>query len=234
LIAQVDSSIGGKTGVNLPSGKNLVGTFYQPAYVHIDVELLKTLDGREYRSGQAEVIKHAVIKGEEFLSYMEKNIESILQKEKESLEYIIAESVKLKGSVVEQDEREAGLRRILNLGHTIGHGLEATMGYGYMRHGEGISLGMIAASEIAVIMGKGSQEFTKRLIKILKNFVLPVTMPPGVSVQKVMDTIYLDKKVRNSNIEFVLPLEPGDIVPGIAVDEDTVIGVMEDLSEKNN
>lgn len=229
LIAQVDSSVGGKTGVNLASGKNLVGTFYQPEYVHIDVELLKTLEDREYRSGQAEVIKHALIRGEEFLTYIENNIESILQKDKEAMEVIVFESVKIKGEIVEQDEREAGLRRVLNLGHTVGHGLEASMGYGYMRHGEGVAIGMVAASEIAVIMGKGDKELTGRIINLLKNFVLPVRIPSEASIDRIMDTMYLDKKVRNKNLEFVLPFKPGNVVPGIVVEEDTVIGVLEDL-----
>ncbi len=230
LIAQVDSSIGGKTGVNLKCGKNLVGTFYQPEYVHMDVELVKTLDKREYISGLAEVIKHAIIKGEKFLSYMEENIESILKMDSDVVEIMISECVRIKGGIVVRDEKESGLRRVLNLGHTLGHALEASMGYGNIRHGEGVAIGMVFASMLAGILGKGSLELTVRLKNILACCGLPVSIPEGVSIEEVVDAMYLDKKVRSKNLEFVLPLEPGKVECGIVVDEKIVretLGKME-------
>lgn len=229
LIAQVDSSIGGKTGVNLKCGKNLVGTFYQPVYVHTDVVLLKTLDQREYVSGLAEVVKHAVIQGEKFLSYIEENMESILKVDRDVLEVMISECVKIKGGIVVRDEKEAGLRRVLNLGHTVGHGLEASMGYGSIRHGECVAAGMVAAFEIALKMGRGSVELADRVKNILKSCGLPVTVPSGAPVQEIIQTMYLDKKVRHGNLEFVLPVEPGRVECGIPVDEDIVREVMESL-----
>jgi 3-dehydroquinate synthase len=231
MISQVDSSVGGKTGVNLPGGKNLVGTFCQPEYVHIDVEVLKTLDDREYKSGLGEIVKHAVIKGEGFLSYIEDNIEAINKKDRDVLEVLIAENVKIKGEVVEQDEKEAGLRRILNLGHTVGHGLEASFGYGIMRHGEGVSIGMIAASMVAEKLGRGSTSLTKRLKKIFEELGLPVMIPADTDLDKVMAAIYLDKKVRNKKLEFVLPEDVGRVVPGIAAEETTVNEVMKELKQ---
>ncbi len=222
LIAQVDSSVGGKTGVNLESGKNLVGTFYQPGYVHIDVELMDTLDIREFKSGLAEVVKHAVIKGEKFLSYIEENINAILKREKDVLEVMVAECVRIKGEVVVNDEKEAGLRRILNFGHTVGHGLEASMGYGQIRHGEGVSIGMIAAAMISEQAGYGSKELVLRLKNLLSVCGLPVTIPNSISVDSVINVMYLDKKVRESNLEFVLPLKPGEVKAGFPVDEKIV------------
>ena len=149
LIAQVDSSIGGKTGVNLPGGKNLVGTFYQPVYVHIDIELLRTLEKVEFVSALAEVIKSAVIKSEKFLTYVEKNIKSILKLDEDILEVVVTECVKIKGDIVSRDEKEKGLRQVLNLGHTLGHALEVVCGYGKIRHGDAVAIGMIFDSMLA-------------------------------------------------------------------------------------
>jgi 3-dehydroquinate synthase len=233
LIAQVDSSIGGKTGVNLKCGKNLVGTFYQPVYVHADVELLNTLDEREYKSGLAEVIKHAVIKGEKFMSYIENNIDAIMKRDLDVLEIMISECVKIKGDVVVKDEKEAGLRRVLNLGHTVGHGLEAAMGYGSIRHGEGVSIGMVAALLIAEKTGQGDSVLTSRIKDMLEKCGLPVKIPASTPLEKVAEAMYLDKKVRGSKLEFVLPLSTGNVVSGVAVEENIVREVMEQISERS-
>ncbi|MFW6134998.1 MAG: 3-dehydroquinate synthase [Elusimicrobiota bacterium] len=232
LIAQVDSSIGGKTGVNLKGGKNLVGTFHQPVYVHSDVELLKTLDRKEYISGLAEVIKHALIKGGEFLKYIEENIEPILNLEPDILEIVISECAKVKGEIVAKDEKEAGLRRILNLGHTLGHGLESSEGYGKLKHGEGVSIGMVAAAIISNKMGKSNSDFVDRLKNLLEKTGLPVMCCKGTDIEKVVKAMYLDKKVRNKKMEFVLPVSPGEIELGVPVDEEMVKDVIKEITEK--
>lgn len=231
LVAQVDSSIGGKTGVNLEYGKNLVGTFCQPVYVHTDTELLRTLEDSEYRVGLAEVVKHALIKGEKFLSFIEQNIESILKLDADVLEIVISECIKIKGDIVAKDEKESGLRRILNLGHTLGHGLEKAMGFGKIKHGEGVAIGMVAASEIACRLKKGSVILTGRIKNLLERCGLPVKIHSDVSAEKIIDALYMDKKVREKRLEFVLPLKPGEVVPGVEVDENTVRGVIDDLRE---
>lgn len=229
LIAQVDSSIGGKTGVNLQAGKNLVGTFYQPSYVHVDTDVLSTLEEREYISGIAEVIKHAVISGESMLGFLENNSERILSLEKDSLETIVMESIKKKAQVVSEDEKESGLRRILNLGHTVGHSLEAAAGYGNMRHGEGISVGMVAAFMLSEELGYIKPEFTQRIIKLLNRFRLPVSIPFEASVDDILNIMRLDKKVRSGRIEFVLPFDNGEIKPGIEIKEKMLEQVLKKL-----
>lgn len=177
LIAQVDSSIGGKTGVNLSFGKNLVGSFHQPLYVYTDVEFLDSLESDQYRSGLGEVIKHAVIKGEEFLSFMEENIKDILKIKSGPIEIMVAECIKIKGDIVVADEKEKDLRRLLNLGHTFGHAVEALAGYGNLKHGDGVAIGMVAALMISEEMGKTSSEFRSRIIKLLRKYSLPVNLP---------------------------------------------------------
>ncbi|MBN2407816.1 MAG: 3-dehydroquinate synthase [Elusimicrobia bacterium] len=231
LIAQVDSAIGGKTGVNLESAKNLVGTFHQPVYVHSDVELLRTLDSREFKSGMGEVIKHAVIKGEGYFKFLEDSMEQIFKLDTDTLELMISESVRIKGEVVEKDEKEAGLRRVLNLGHTIGHGVEAASGYGRMKHGECVSIGMAGALGIAVKAGKAQKSLAERVERLLVRAGLPVRIPSGVSRDKILKSIYLDKKVRNKKLEFVLPLKLGEVVAGVAVEEDAVSGIIDGLYE---
>ncbi|MFC2062317.1 3-dehydroquinate synthase, partial [Elusimicrobiota bacterium] len=232
LIAQVDSSIGGKTGVNLKYGKNLVGTFCQPVYVHTDIELLNTLDKREFKSGMAEVVKHAIIKGEKFLDFLEKNMDSILKLDTDVLEIMISECVKIKGDIVMEDEKETGLRRLLNLGHTLGHGLEAAGGYGKIKHGEAIAIGMIAASEIACRSKKGSRELTDRIRCLLQGCGLPVRIHPDINTEEILNAMHLDKKVRDRKLEFVLPVKPGEVVAGVAVDEQLIREVIEDMYEK--
>jgi len=232
LIAQVDSAVGGKTGVNLPSGKNLVGTFYQPSYVHADTSLLATLDHREYISGLAEVIKHALISGEEFFQYLENNVGNINELEENAVEKIVSECVRIKGDVVVKDEKESGLRRVLNLGHTLGHSIEAVSGYGNVRHGEGVSIGMVAAARIAVHAAGCSSDYADRIEKLLAAFGLPVRIPSALKAGDIIDTMKLDKKVRERRIEFVLPVEPGKVQCGVPVEEDAVFKIVGELYEK--
>ncbi|MFH1415412.1 MAG: 3-dehydroquinate synthase [Elusimicrobiota bacterium] len=232
LIAQVDSSVGGKTGVNLECGKNLVGTFYQPDYVHIDIELLNTLDKRELVSGFAEVIKHAFIKGDEFLPYLEENMEAALELDAGVLEHIVSACVRIKGEIVIEDEKEKGLRRVLNFGHTLGHGLEASMGYGRIRHGEGIAIGMVAASEIAErVYPDKTPNLLERIRSLLIRAGLPVRIPAEADTEAVLEAMCLDKKVRHGSLEFVLPMGTGKMEPGVAVDKDLVKEVIKEIYE---
>lgn len=215
LLSQVDSSVGGKTGVNLSSGKNLVGTFYQPGYVHADVELLKTLTKREYISGLAEVVKHALIQGEEFLSYLEENLDLIMERDPSVLEVVVSECVRIKARVVENDEKEEGLRRILNLGHTLGHALEKSAGYGRITHGEGVSTGIVFASLIA--QKRGESIIRDRVRTLLSSMGLPVAIEKNLEPAELITVMGLDKKVRSGKIEFVIPYSPGRVLPGISV-----------------
>ena len=211
LLAQVDASIGGKVGVDLPAGKNLVGSFYQPKFVYLDLETLKTLQSRQIREGLAEVVKYGVIKDDELFSYLEKNVAKLRNLNKKIAQFIIEKSVKIKAKVVEEDEREEkGKRQILNFGHTIGHAIETATEYKKYTHGEAVSLGMIAAARISEKLGFITQDLVKRLRELLKAVGLPVEME-GVNEYKLWDVLYRDKKVRAGKLVFVLPRDIGNV-----------------------
>ena len=202
LLAQVDSSVGGKTGVNLPQGKNLVGAFYQPKLVLIDVETLKTLSEREYLSGMAEVLKYGVVLDKELFELIENSVDLILGRDLSLLETIIARCCRIKAHVVEMDERESGLRAVLNYGHTIGHAIEALAGYGHYTHGEAVSIGMVAAARISVSHGFSKPEDTERVVAIVKQLGLPVEAPK-FSVSDYVAALLKDKKARDRGIKFI-------------------------------
>jgi len=197
LIAQVDSSVGGKTAVNHPKGKNLIGAFHQPKLVLIDVEVLETLPEREFKSGLAEVIKHGLIMDSELFDYIENNLSRILSLEMSSIEQIVSRSCKDKATIVEQDEREQNVRATLNYGHTIGHSIEAVTEYNTYRHGEAIAIGMAVAARIAVNMEILDEDSAERQNKLLADCGLPVTFP-DLDIEKVVETTHLDKKVKGS------------------------------------
>ncbi len=212
LIAQVDSSVGGKTAVNHPKGKNLIGAFHQPKFVLIDVDVLKTLPDRELRSGLAEVIKHGVIMDSELFKYMESNVSKILDLDPQSIEQVVSRSCKDKATIVEQDEKERDVRAILNYGHTVGHSIEAVTDYKRFRHGEAVAMGMAVASRIAVNMGILDKQCAVRQNRVLADYGLPVTLPE-LDVDRVIDIIYLDKKIRADNKpRFILPKSIGKAV----------------------
>jgi 3-dehydroquinate synthase len=215
FLAQVDASIGGKTGVNLPSGKNLVGTFYQPKAVLIDPAVLATLPEREYRAGLYEALKVGIIRAPEIFQYMEENRARILQRDAEALEWLIAACVQAKAEVVEADEREGDLRRVLNFGHTIGHALEAETGYRYFLHGEAVAWGMIGAAMIGVAMQKTNPEVARKII----SSVLAYAPLPKVTTRSkgVVKRLTMDKKTMNGRVHFVLPVEIGktEITPDV-------------------
>src|SRR5439155_9332046 len=192
--AQLDAAIGGKTGVNLRAGKNLVGTFYQPELVLIDPATLATLPEREFRAGMYEAIKCGVIDNEELFVRLERCSIKELRKDAEFLGWTIAESVRLKAQVVSADEREGDLRRVLNFGHTIGHALEAATGYKQFLHGEAIGVGMVKAAALSVQQGFCDQQSYERIIKLVKKTGLPTELPSGVSMRSMIQGMEVDKK----------------------------------------
>src|SRR3989337_2318655 len=204
LVACVDSSIGGKTAVDTPYGKNLIGAFHQPWRVYIDVNTLLTLNEKEIREGLAEVIKYGVIKADDLFLFLERNMDSVFSYDKGALTRIIKRGCEIKGEVVEKDERESNLRKILNFGHTIGHAVENLSGY-KITHGEAISIGMAAEGKIAVGMGLWKEEELGRLTRLLTRAGLPTSMPEYMNIQDIIDTMKLDKKSRGGKIEMVLP-----------------------------
>lgn len=203
LLAQVDSSVGGKTGVNHPQGKNLIGAFYQPRHVHIDVGLLATLPDREYAAGLAEVIKYGVIRDADFFAWLEQERAALLARVPAALEHAVMSSCQIKADVVESDENEQGLRAILNYGHTFGHAVETLAGYGVIRHGEAVAIGMVMAARTSVRLGLGSHDDVEKIAGLLRGFGLPV-VPPAFSAEEYLAVMRHDKKVRDGSLRLVL------------------------------
>jgi 3-dehydroquinate synthase len=212
LLAQVDSSVGGKVGVNHPRAKNLIGAFYQPRGVWIDTATLETLADRELRAGLAEVVKYGVIASPDLFAFLEQNADAILSRDARALEYIILESCRIKAGVVERDEREQGTERAkLNYGHTIGHAIESVAGYdGPFHHGEAVALGMVGESRIAERMGWVSSDVVDRQVQLLERLGLPV-QAPGLDPDKMIAAMGRDKKNRLGKIRFVLPRSIGRV-----------------------
>jgi 3-dehydroquinate synthase len=223
LLAQVDSSIGGKVGVNHPRAKNLIGAFYQPRGVWIDTAALETLPDREFCCGLAEVVKYGVIASPALFTFLEQNADAILERDQSSLERIILESCRIKASVVERDEREEGEdRAMLNFGHTIAHAVEAVAGYdGPYHHGEAVAAGMVAESRLAARLGWLASDIVDRQVKLLERFRLPVTAP-GLDLDMLIGAMRRDKKNRLGKIRFVLPRSLGQVELTDAPGEDDI------------
>ena len=220
VVAQVDSAIGGKTGINLTSGKNLVGSFWQPRGVIADVDTLATLPDREFKSGLAEVVKYGMILDPDFFGWLEANTGAILARHAEPLRHMVGRSAALKAGVVERDEREvSGLRAILNYGHTFAHAYETAAGYGTLLHGEAVAIGMVSAAALARSLGRIGEEIVTRQERLLRAFELPVTVPTGdgFTADSLLDTMARDKKTVNGRLRFVLPTRIGhvELVDGI-------------------
>lgn len=212
LLSQVDSSVGGKTGVNHPSGKNMIGAFYQPQCVIADTSTLDTLPSRELSAGLAEVIKYGLIHDAEFFSWLEDNIDPLMQRNYESLCYAIYISCQTKADIVAIDEKESGIRAILNLGHTFGHAIESAMGYGNWLHGEAVATGMVMAADLSERHHWIKPEVKQRTINLLKKAGLPVSSPPEMSIEKYMDAMSIDKKVDRGIIKFILLKNMGEAI----------------------
>ena len=211
IVAQVDSSVGGKTGVNHPLGKNTLGAFHQPEAVIIDMNFLKTLPDREVRAGMAEVIKHAVIADEALFGYLEQEVKAIRAKDLAALEHPIVRSCEIKADVVGRDERETGLRANLNYGHTFGHGIEAASRYTTFLHGEAVALGMVAAGRLALDLGMVDAVFVERQRACIQAYGLPVHWPE-LPVEEAWEAMHHDKKVCAGKMKFVLPDQMGHVV----------------------
>jgi 3-dehydroquinate synthase len=203
LLAQVDSSVGGKTAINHPRGKNMIGAFHQPRAVISDVATLDTLPERELRSGLAEVIKHGIALDAAFFEWLESNIEKILKKDPEALAHTVRRSCELKARIVAADERESGARALLNFGHTFGHAIEAATGYGAWLHGEAVAAGMVMAAELSALMGHLKKTDVSRVRALLKRAGLPVT-GPSLEPERLMELMALDKKAAKGRTRFVV------------------------------
>jgi 3-dehydroquinate synthase len=211
LLAQVDSSVGGKVGVNLPGAKNMVGAFWQPRGVVIDVDVLGTLPEREYRAGLAEVVKYGVIMDAEFFAFLEANVAAIQARDAAVLTRIVQRCCRLKADVVEEDEYETkGRRSILNYGHTFCHALEAATGYEQLLHGEGVAIGMTCAARLAQRLGRVDGAFTARQLALLQAFGLPTDVP-AIDPDELFELMYHDKKVAAGELRFVLPTRLGEV-----------------------
>ena len=208
LLAQVDASIGGKTAIDHPRAKNLIGAFHQPRLVLADTGALQTLPEREYRSGLAEVIKHGIVLDAAYFDEVERSAAALAKREPETLERIVAGSCRLKASVIERDEQEAELRHVLNYGHTIGHAIEAVTGYARFAHGEAVSLGMVAEAGVAERLGLAATETRARQVHLLETMGLPVR-EVGEAPERVIEAMARDKKGKEGRVPFVLAPEIG-------------------------
>lgn len=222
LLAQVDSSVGGKTGVNHPRGKNLIGAFHQPRIVLIDTDTLSTLPDRELKAGLAEVIKYGAIADVDFFGWLEDNIDALLGKDADALAYAIQRSCALKAEVVADDEREAGRRAILNFGHTFGHAIEHCLGYGEWLHGEAIAAGMLMAAELSGI----PEADTERLRNLIEHAGLPLR-PPAIGAKSMLDAMRLDKKTLADKMRFVVLDKLGDAKIAADYDADRLLRALE-------
>ena len=215
LLAQVDSSVGGKTGVNHPGGKNLIGAFHQPQAVLIDTDTLKRLPDRELKAGLAEVIKYGAIADADFFAWLEGNVDALVTRDPQALAKAIQRSCELKAEVVAEDEREAGRRAILNYGHTFGHAIERCQGYGEWLHGEAVAAGMVMAAKLSGL----DIDDTGRLSTLIRNAGLP-TSPPAIAADELLEAMGMDKKVQQKKLRFVLLRALGDAYVTSDYDQD--------------
>ena len=210
LLAQVDSSVGGKTGVNHPKGKNLIGAFHQPSLVIADVDTLATLPKKEVLGGVAEVIKYGLIADSKFFGWLEKNMEALVNLDPGVTAKAVGVSCRIKARVVESDERETGLRAMLNFGHTVGHAVEAVTGYTRYIHGHAVAIGMAAEAELSAIKGALSGKGRDAAIGLIRKAGLPVTLPDDISSQELISAMGMDKKAKSGSIRFILLHGVGD------------------------
>lgn len=222
LLAQVDSSVGGKTGVNHAQGKNLIGAFHQPRIVLIDTNTLATLPDRELKAGLAEVIKHGAIADAEFFAWLEEHIEALLDGDPEGLAHAVRRSCEIKAEVVAEDEREAGRRAILNFGHTFGHAIEHCQGYGEWLHGEAVAAGMVMAAELSNI----DAEDKRRIARLIERAGLPVKVP-AIGAARMRAAMGMDKKVLGKQLRFVLLDRLGHAITTSSYDEERLAKVLE-------
>ncbi|MGZ4997426.1 MAG: 3-dehydroquinate synthase [Methylobacter sp.] len=219
LLAQVDSSVGGKTGVNHPLGKNMIGAFYQPQCVIADADVLDTLDGRQLSAGLAEVIKYGLIRDAEFFEWLENNVDALLARNKQALAYAIERSCINKAEIVAEDETENGVRATLNLGHTFGHAIETGAGYGKYLHGEAVAIGTCQAADLSKRKGWLSEEDVARIIALFKKAKLPVLPPEQIDADRYLELMAVDKKNVDGQIRLILLEKIGRATLPVDVDQ---------------
>ena len=233
VLAQVDSSVGGKTGVNHVAGKNMIGAFHQPIAVIADTAVLDTLNDKEVSAGLAEVIKYGLIRDAIFFEWIEENADRLINRESEAFAYIIEQSCKNKADVVAEDERESGVRAILNLGHTFGHAIETGLGYGKWLHGEAIALGMLMAADLSHRMAWLSEEELNRIKKLLIKMNLPVTLPNYFDLEKMRELMSVDKKAKDGVLFLILLKGIGKAVVTNEFNEDLLMQTLHHFSSEN-
>ena len=226
LLAQVDSSVGGKTGINHPLGKNMIGAFYQPRLVLADTDTLVTLPDRELSAGLAEVIKYGMIRDAAFFAWLEANVEKLLSRKPEAVVYAIARSCELKAEIVGADERESGVRALLNLGHTFGHAIEAGLGFGAWLHGESVAAGCVLASRLSQRMGLLRESDVQRIVALFRRAKLP-TEPPSLGVARYLELMGVDKKVEHGRLRLVLLERLGSAFVTADFPQESLEGVLE-------
>lgn len=212
LLSQVDSSVGGKTAVNHPLGKNMIGAFYQPQAVYIGMDSLASLPKREFAAGMAEVVKYGILADADLFEYLEKNVSAIQQMDDDVMAYVIHRCCAIKAEIVAEDEKEQGRRALLNLGHTFGHAIEAEQGFGVWLHGEAVAAGMVQACQLAKLRGWVSDSDVNRVVALLKAFDLPTSGPSTMSCDDYIKHMKKDKKVKASTIRFILPKQLGQAI----------------------
>lgn len=233
LLSQVDSSVGGKTGVNHVLGKNMIGAFYQPKTVIIDTQVLTTLSNREFSAGMAEVIKYGFIYDRTFLQWLEDNIQGLMARDWDLVETAIVRSCEIKAAVVEADERESDVRAILNFGHTYGHAMESFMGYGQWLHGEAVGAGMVMASELSRDVGWISEQDHRRVVALVEQCALPTAPPEQMNATAFMRYMSLDKKVLAGKLKLVLLKSLGEAVVTSQFSDGALLSQLERLDRKN-
>jgi 3-dehydroquinate synthase len=227
LLAQVDSSVGGKTGIDHPLGKNMIGAFWQPKLVWIDIETLKTLPQRELLAGLAEVIKYGIIHDAGLFDFLESHREQILNLDQEAMTYIIKRSCEIKAEIVAKDERESGLRVILNYGHTIGHAIETVTGYTQLLHGEAVAIGMALEARLSGMLHLIDKKDVQRIRTLIESYGLPVEKPANLKVHSILISMQLDKKAVAGELRLILPQEIGQVKIQTGVTDDILRAVLD-------
>lgn len=231
LLSQVDSSVGGKTAVNHPLGKNMIGAFYQPRCVIADIDTLNTLDDQQLSAGLAEVIKYGILGNETFFEWQEENMSDLIGRVPEKLIYAVERSCQDKADIVAQDERESGIRALLNLGHTFGHAIEAGMGYGKWLHGEAVAAGMAMAMDLSERSGWVSKEESQRVINLIEAANLPTKAPQELSAERMLELMSVDKKASQGMIRLILAKSIGESVMTADYDQKLLMETLETCRE---
>ena len=228
LLSMVDSSVGGKTGINHPLGKNMIGSFHQPIAVIIDTEILKTLSKRQFNAGMSEVIKYGIIKDKNFFDWIVKNTDEIKAQDPKSIIKIVKRSCEIKAEIVALDEKEKNIRALLNLGHTFGHAIENYLGYGKWLHGEAIACGFLIASSVAIQKNTMNISEYNKIKALLEAFSLPTKLPKNINIEKLFKIMSLDKKVKNNEMVYVLPKNIGNAYITNKISKNIVIKALKD------